>query len=271
MKKWVQIIGWTVLAMVAYYMIEVLFYILFGYTLQKAERQNGSLYIILANLSLKLVSLFVFGGWYWNREHKGGIRTDYRVSFTVKNVLCLASIGLFGQYVVGFLMALVRMVLPSIFVNYDRMVQAVNLNQGYPVLMLFLVVVLGPIAEEILFRGVIYGKLREGFTLTQAAIISGAIFGIYHKNMVQGIYASLFGIILAYIFEKTKTIWGAVVTHMLFNLSSYFISWLKQLQVALPAYFYFLFHFFCFVVVIGAILALKKQPNRYDGRENELA
>lgn len=70
--------------------------------------------------------------------------------------------------------------------------------------MLLLVVVVGPIAEELLFRGVIYGGLRTCFPVDVSALVSALIFGIYHKNIVQGLYAAAFGIILAYIFEKHR-------------------------------------------------------------------
>lgn len=268
MKKWLPLIGWTLLAMSIYYAIEVVFNAGFRQLIQRAGTEKYSQYILIANLLLKIVTLLVFGVWYWVWEHKWSYRPDYRGIFSVKNILCLVGIGLLGQYAVSFLMALVRMVIPSIFANYDRIVQAVSLNQGSPVLMLVLVVVLGPIAEEVLFRGVIYGKLREGFTVTQAAVISGAIFGIYHKNIVQGIYAALFGMILAYIFEKTQTIWGAIGTHTMFNLSSYLLSWLRSLLPALPPLFFLIFDVCCIAVVVAAVLTLRKLPNRYENKMN---
>lgn len=265
MKKTLQIIGWTLLAMMAYYMIEVIFNVVFRYLIQMADAEKHSQYILYANIALKMVIFIVFGCWYRVREHKRNFQCSFWEKCNARMIGCLVAIGLLGQYAVGFMMAVVRMICPSIFVNYDKIVQAVSLEQGSPVWMIFLVVVLGPIAEEVLFRGVIYGKLREGFTVTQAALISGVIFGMYHKNLVQGIYASLFGMLLAYLFEKTQSLWGAVITHMMFNLSSYLMPYLQQILISLPSLLFLLFEVLSIAVVIFAVLALKKYPNRYDG------
>lgn len=50
------------------------------------------------------------------------------------------------------------------------------------------------------------------------------MFGVFHLNLVQGIYAAVFGLVLAYIFEKTETLWGCYLLHALFNMSSYIIT-----------------------------------------------
>lgn len=114
--------------------------------------------------------------------------------------------------------------------------------------MLLLVVVVGPIAEELLFRGVIYGGLRTCFPVDVSALVSALIFGIYHKNIVQGLYAAAFGIILAYIFEKTQSIWGSTLMHMAFNLSSYLISgigqWFAYRQIRIASIWYVIFMYF---------------------------
>lgn len=268
MKKWLQVIGWTLVTMVTYYIIEVVIHAVFRRPIQTADsNEQYSQYVLSANIVLKAVTLLVFGFWYKFREKKN-IRPDYRGVLKVRVFLCLAGIGFFGQYAAGFLMTLIHVVMPSIFEDYEKIMQAVSLDYASPCLMLFLVGILGPVAEEFLFRGVIYGKLRDVFTVTQAAVISGAIFGIYHKNFVQGIYAALFGILLAYIFEKTGTIWGAVLMHMIFNLSAYFVLWfnrmLQQHAIFLPSLFYLLLDIASIVIVIFAVLSLRRRPNRYD-------
>ena len=269
MKKWLQVIGWTLLTMVIYYFIEVAIHAAFRQPIETADsNERYSQYILFANTTLKAVTLLIFGSWYKLREEKKNIQPDYRGALKLKIFLCLAGIGFFGQYAAGFFLTLLRVAIPSIFEDYEKIMQAVGLGNGSPYLMAFLVGILGPIAEEFLFRGVIYGKLRDVFTVTQAAVISGAIFGIYHKNIVQGIYAALFGILLAYIFEKTRTIWGAIVMHMIFNLSSYFVLWiervLQQHEIFLSSLSYLLLDIVSIILVICSLLSLSRRPNRYD-------
>lgn len=269
MKKWLQVIGWTLLTMVIYYIIEEAIHAAFRQPIETADsNEQYSQYILFANTALKAVTLLVFGFWYKCREGKKNIRPDYRGALNIKTFLCLAGIGFFGQYAAGFLLTLLRVAIPSIFEDYEKITQAVSLDNRSPFLMAFLVGVLGPIAEEFLFRGVIYGKLRDVFTVAQAAVISGAIFGIYHKNVVQGIYAALFGILLADIFEKTQTIWGAIVMHMIFNLSSYFVLWLERVlnqhEIYLSSLSYLLLDIVSIILVVRALLSLSRRPNRYD-------
>lgn len=158
----------------------------------------------MANFILKLVVLFVFGFWYAVRENKWHYRPDYRPLFTVKRIAGLTAIGLFGQYAIGITVGFLRYLLPNIFASYDNVSEILSLKNGSPFAVLLLVVVVGPIAEELLFRGVIYGGLRTCFPVDVSALVSALIFGIYHKNIVQGLYAAAFGIILAYIFEKHR-------------------------------------------------------------------
>jgi len=269
MKEMVKTIGWTMLAAFVYYVLEVLFQTVFRLVLQESTTQEERIHMLVAaNLILKAVVMLVFGFWYMVRENKWHYRPDYRNVFTIKTISCLVGIGLLGQYALGVVVALLKMIVPDVFQEYQKVSEMLELDQGSPAIMLLMVVVIGPIAEEVLFRGVIYGGLRRSFTVIQAAVISGAIFGIYHKNIVQGIYAAFFGMILAYIFEKTQTIWGCVLMHMAFNLSAYLLKGLAALLLRtgfrIPDLAYFIFYMVSVVIVILCIRSLRRMPNRYD-------
>lgn len=98
---------------------------------------------------------------------------------------------------------------------------------------LFIVAVWAPLAEEIVFRAMIFRTLRKGFAFWPAAILSGLAFGVYHMNLVQGVYASLLGVLLAYIYEKTNSLLGVYIFHLSFNLMNYVQSFVQQ-QLGLP-------------------------------------
>lgn len=70
-----------------------------------------------------------------------------------------------------------------------------------------------PLAEELLFRGLIHKRLRKILNVAPAMIISSLLFGIIHGNIIQIIYASLIGLICAYVYEKFKTIWAPIILH----------------------------------------------------------
>lgn len=89
--------------------------------------------------------------------------------------------------------------------------------------------VIAPLVEELLFRGIFYTSLRDALPVRRRAamLIAGAVvsivFGIYHGNILQGIYTALFSVLLVAIYEMTGTVWGPVAMHMGFN-SSWLLS-----------------------------------------------
>ena len=89
--------------------------------------------------------------------------------------------------------------------------------------------VIAPLAEEIVFRWLIYLRLRDYLPMAGAAVISGLIFGIYHGNLVQAVYAGILGMIFACFLEITGDIKTSVLLHMGANiwslLSTYLTTW----------------------------------------------
>ena len=86
----------------------------------------------------------------------------------------------------------------------------------------------GPVAEELLFRYCMYNALKYKYSSVFIAnIISSVIFGLIHIN-VYGydlsavMIISILGMVLAYGYEKTKTIWTPMIMHSLYNGLIYF-------------------------------------------------
>lgn len=74
-----------------------------------------------------------------------------------------------------------------------------------------------PFLEELLHRGVVYGRLRRMMGLWPAVLVSALIFAGLHFNIVQFIYAFLLGIVFALFVEKTGRLYPAVIAHMIAN------------------------------------------------------
>ena len=96
-----------------------------------------------------------------------------------------------------------------------------------------------PFSEEVLFRGIFYRKARGAFggemakeaaeqtravrARRAAAVVSSLMFGIYHGNLVQGIYAFLIGLLLCLVYERTGRLTAAVFFHGAGNLAVYLL------------------------------------------------
>jgi membrane protease YdiL (CAAX protease family) len=82
-----------------------------------------------------------------------------------------------------------------------------------------LIVIAAPVSEEVCFRGMLFGGLRERMPRVAAALLSGAIFGALHA--LTGVSAVppliAFGFILALLYEKTGSIVPCILLHMLNN------------------------------------------------------
>lgn len=93
--------------------------------------------------------------------------------------------------------------------------------------------VLGPLCEELLFRGLLAGRLAR-YGQKPAAFVSALLFGLYHANLSQFFYAFLLGLLLAYAYFYTGTLKTSVILHMLFNLYGSFIVFLLPESGVLP-------------------------------------
>jgi hypothetical protein len=78
-----------------------------------------------------------------------------------------------------------------------------------------------PFIEEVVFRGFTQRILHHAFTPWSAVIIQGAIFGMFHTNMLQASYAFVTGILIGYIYMKTRNLLAAVCFHAAFNSANY--------------------------------------------------
>ena len=75
-----------------------------------------------------------------------------------------------------------------------------------------------PIAEELLFRGAIYGCLRRSVKPIAAMLLTAVLFGAYHMNPVQGVYGFFMGCLMVYAYEYFGDFKFAVAVHIISNV-----------------------------------------------------
>lgn len=122
--------------------------------------------------------------------------------------------------------------------NKSEAYQAVVEDQYSAILIVGLICygIITPIAEELLFRGILFTIMRRFMKLRLAILFSAACFGLYHMNAVQGVYAFVIGCLMAYAFEYFGSFYMPVAIHVLSNLLAYtlgntpmvnssFVSW----------------------------------------------
>ncbi len=96
-----------------------------------------------------------------------------------------------------------------------------ELSTGWDyIVAVFGVLVVAPLFEEFLFRGLVMGELKKIMRPWAAIIIQAALFGVLHGFLFQSIFAAFMGVFLGIIYHKTKNIGVAAICHGVFNLTS---------------------------------------------------
>lgn len=90
---------------------------------------------------------------------------------------------------------------------------------------------ISPLAEEVVFRGVIYNRLRRFYGPTVGIVVSGVLFGVFHGNLVQGVYGACLGMLMAYLYERSRRFLIPFLFHAVANLAVYTTAQIDRVQL----------------------------------------
>ncbi len=100
--------------------------------------------------------------------------------------------------------------------NYEQLISSI-IGQSPTWLVLLTIGIVAPIAEELLFRGLVFHMFNRHMNVKIALIIQGLLFGAFHMNLVQGVYASVLGIVLGMAYLLTGSLWIPILMHIVNN------------------------------------------------------
>lgn len=179
-----------------------------------------SKYQIIFGQLLRLVLMYLFVVLInKKRPGKNNIKINYQGFLPDSWKMLVIGLGVagFGNWLISLLFALIGD-LPSVTNTIEQFNNVFQLNEILDFfLMLLGAVLLAPISEEILFRGLVFEKLKSIYTLPWAIILSGIIFGIYHMNILQGVNTFIMGMVLAFVYYYRKNITDAILIHVVNN------------------------------------------------------
>lgn len=152
---------------------------------------------------------FVFMALYlWRKNYLTGDKHLYS-PVSPSYLAWSMGIGLSSIFLIDFLMSYLTF-LPDWMANTFDLLQTGWLG-------ILCIAVLGPILEELLFRGAITKVLLKKFSPVKAILISGLIFGIFHINPAQVVGACLSGFLFAWLYYRTKSLMPGILIHILNN------------------------------------------------------
>ena len=116
---------------------------------------------------------------------------------------------------------LVSLVSKTILYEYSEQEIVRNIrisNNSTELLSVFImIVIIAPIIEEIIFRGLVYRVFKGLLGPFFGAVISSILFSFVHLNLLSFPYLFIFGIILCLYYEKEKTIITPILMHSILN------------------------------------------------------
>lgn len=123
------------------------------------------------------------------------------------------------------------------------------------VIYILYICILGPILEEIIFRGIVLKSMKKYGALT-AIVFTSIIFAMFHLNLVQFMTPLLLGILLAFVTVKTDSIVPAIVIHMFNNTVATVIT-------CIGGYNQILSSIISTIIIMGGVIGLIIFINKY--------
>lgn len=124
--------------------------------------------------------------------------------------------GVIGLYVAQFICSIILTLISGNIGESANTELLVDLTRSAPIFLIF-ISVLGPILEELVFRKVVFGGLSNVMNIHVAAVISSLFFGLLHGDISFLLTYFVIGLILCFLYTKTKRIAVSMGAHILMN------------------------------------------------------
>lgn len=245
---------WFLVALMPFFASDMI-YSFMGYVLRGVFGQHLGDAVIFRYLVFGLVQLGIFGVWYWKEFGMEATVSPAKRLSRAPVALVAAGIGM--QFVSAWVLAAEAYLLPAAMTEYEDMIEYAA-QYDFTFSMIIYSLILAPIAEECIFRGLTLGYLQRAIDrFWLANIIQAVLFGVFHRDLIQGIYAFAMGLCLGYIREKYGTIWAGIVVHVVFNLIGYLTPY-----VLLPEICYTPLVFFMLAACGYAIVVMREMGDK---------
>jgi uncharacterized protein len=169
------------------------------------------LFIVLITVG----SSFIFFLWF-KKENSKYIDSKISSIISVNKICTLMFLSLGYQF---FAIGITNLVMPHFDIVLSHNNPMNHYIDGNQIVVIIYMVLIFPVLEELIFRGVILAKASKVLPFIGANIIQALLFGLLHMNIVQGIYTFIAGLLLGYIAYKFKTIFASIILNCFLNLN----------------------------------------------------
>lgn len=185
---------------------------------------KASDYIVYGLLVGQLIKLTILYFYIEKRDktYRNQLDRPFILNEKIINPIPLFGIGLgtvgFGQIFVNLIV--------KVFAGTDQLNNAMELLEKAfsakgpvdSVIILLVVAIGAPLVEELLFRGVLFEEIKRESSLKATIFLTALIFGFYHFNIIQSPNTFFMGLVLAYVYYKTRSIKASIIVHATNNI-----------------------------------------------------
>lgn len=191
---------------------------------------NGALnpQILLGiSAAIGIVDIVVFSIWLKKQKKSGDILVKAD-KLDAKGIVLILILGVCIQISLSIILTVISNLRPDWFDGYGELID--SLGMGNTFISFLYVGLVAPIAEELIFRGVTFNKARKYMPFLAANFVQALLFGIYHMNLIQGLYAFAMGLSFGLI-RRAYSLIGAILLHMTVNIAGMTLDYILPEQI----------------------------------------
>lgn len=218
---------------------------------------NSSKYILLAITPLTLLFVVIASSLLVKMDFNKGYKFK---KFRIRHLYIFFLLYI-GVYIVSnYLINMISTIFPKIVTDYSIFGEFLSVDNIW--IGLLLIALLPAVAEELLFRGVIFNSFNKKYGYIIGMIVSALLFGIYHMNWIQGVFAFIIGLALAYGYYKTGSIITCMIIHFFNNAFSVICDYFNLLDFNMNFITNFVIVLLAFFVITCAIYIFEKELDK---------
>lgn len=186
--------------------------------------KNTMWFLTVVNLGILPILLYMYGQdrkWRKNWEKNQRPMSVFDILLVVAGSICISR---------GANLLIGLTPLPYFFSGHESVMDAIY--GGSLLSQIAASVLSAAVLEEVLMRGLLYGRLRYVTGNVKISMLASAIaFGVFHGNMVQGVYAFILGLFFVQVYERYRKLCMPIVAHMAANVTSILLeefTWLNE-------------------------------------------
>ncbi|MDD7045084.1 MAG: type II CAAX endopeptidase family protein [Peptoniphilaceae bacterium] len=213
-------LGFSVLFILGFYILEIGLSV---FSLMGFARNGYNLSAVYLMALVQIIKIFIL--YFFIKKRSKGYKEKHKMDYvktkpTIWPKAFLIGLGAYGlaNIIMSTILALFGNT-PLIIENMEFLNEAFSVSSLLENILLYIdIIILAPIVEEMIFRGIYVGEVRKYISINATIFMSGLFFGIFHMNLLQGINAFFLGGIITYVYFRRGNIYEAIIIHATNNL-----------------------------------------------------